>query len=95
MGSKVAIQALNPYLGKYAITGEIKHENNWLAILEINRVQKRIDIKGFATHRIYIWGQKCGNLARSLHTPCPDRAYGPRNKHYGPLWAAAQRADVL
>ena len=41
MGSKVAIKTLNPYLGKFSITGEIKHENNWLAILEINGVQKR------------------------------------------------------
>ena len=89
MGSKVAIQTLNPYSGKYSITGEIKYENNWLAILENNGAQKgtetdmsvdlMIDIFGFATRRIYFWGQQCRNLAGSLSTPCPDQAYEPQN----------------
>ena len=46
-----------------------------------------IDIIGFSTRRIHFWGQKCRNLAGSLPTPGPYRAFGPRIEHFGRFFA--------
>ena len=37
----------------------------------------------FSTRRIRFWGQKWRNLTGSRTAPGPDRAYGPRNQHFG------------
>ena len=46
-------------------------------------VDLRIDMVRFSTRRIHFWGQKRRNLAGSLTAIGPDRAYGPRNEHFG------------
>ena len=50
-------------------------------------VDLRIDMVRFSTRRIHFWGQKCQNLAGSLPTPGPDRAFGPRIEHFGRFFA--------
>ena len=50
-------------------------------------VDLRIDMVRFSTRRIHFWGQKRRNLAGSLTAIGPDRAYGPRNEHFGHFFA--------